>query len=231
MKNKDYYKIKELKENDRPREKLKLYGRKSLNETELLALLIGSGYMGKNALELAGMICKELNYNDIGSLTLEELMSIKGIGIGIASRLIAAFELGIRISQKRADEKISYNNPKTIADSFMELLRYEKKEFFYALIFDTKNKLISKEEICIGHLNAALIHPREIFKNAIKKSANSIILIHNHPSGDPSPSKEDILITKRLIKSGEILGINILDHIIIGDGIYISMKKENMIEI
>ena len=178
MKNKDYYKIKELKENDRPREKLKLYGRKSLNETELLALLIGSGYMGKNALELAGMICKELNYNDIGSLTLEELMSIKGIGIGIASRLIAAFELGIRISQKRADEKISYNNPKTIADSFMELLRYEKKEFFYALLFDTKNKLISKEEICIGHLNAALIHPREIFKNAIKKSANSIILIH-----------------------------------------------------
>ena len=165
----------------------------------------------------------------LSHVTVEELTKIKGIGQCKAAQIIAAIELGKRLSSSSGDDKLKVDSPLVIAELLMEEMRYLTKEHFKIAILDTKNQIISIENISIGNLNASIVHPREVFNIAIKRSANSIILVHNHPSGDPTPSTEDINITHRLIDAGNIIGIKVLDHIIIGDNKYISFKQKNII--
>jgi DNA repair protein RadC len=223
--------IKELPAGERPREKLISYGARTLSNTELLAILIGSGTKDSSAIMLANKLLV-LDNSGISFLTEcvpEELTDVKGIGSAKACQLIAAIELGKRIATKPKEKKINVNSPKEVAALFMEEMRYLKKEFFKVLLLNTKNEVMTIDEVSIGNLNSAIVHPREVFSKAIKKSASSIILVHNHPSGNPQPSREDIDLTERLIESGKILGIEVLDHLIIGDGIFISLKEKMLI--
>ncbi|MEW9124211.1 MAG: DNA repair protein RadC [Thermotaleaceae bacterium] len=219
--------IKKMAESERPREKLVQFGVSALSNAELLAILIRTGTKDISAIELSQHI---LSYDASGlkylaECTVQELSKIKGIGVTKACQIIAAIEIGQRISKMASIERLQITSPKDIASIFMEEMRYYKKEYFKVLLLNTKNEIISTELISIGNLNASLVHPREVFVQAIKKSAASMVLLHNHPSGNPIPSQEDIAITKRLIEAAKIIGIDILDHIIIGDGVYKSFKE------
>lgn len=223
--------IKELPVDERPREKLIKYGVKSLSNAELLAVLIRNGIKDTSAIDLSNKI---LSINEEGirflvNCTVQELSKIKGIGKSKACQIISAIELGKRIASVSKKNRASITSPKDVAELFMEEMRYYNKEFFKILLLNTKNEIITVEDVSIGSINSTIVHPREVYINAIKKSASSIILIHNHPSGNPQPSKEDIKITERLVEAGEIIGIEVLDHIIIGDGIYISFKEKSII--
>ncbi len=223
--------IKELPETERPREKLYSNGPGSLSNEELLAIIIRTGSRTESSVELSK---KVLSLDNRGLVylrdtTLEELMEVKGIGKCKAAQILSAIEIGKRINHHTACEKVKITQPATVANLFMDEMRYLQKEHFRIILLDTKNQIIAKEEISIGTLNASIVHPRDVFKIAIKRNANSMILIHNHPSGDPTPSKEDISITNRLMEVGNLVGIKVLDHIIIGDRDYISFKEKNII--
>lgn len=223
--------IKELPESERPREKLCERGAESLSNEELLAVIIRTGSRTESAVELSKRVISRDNRGLVylRDTTIEELMEISGIGKCKASQILAAIEVGKRINYHTAAEKVRVNQPSTVADLFMDEMRYLQKEHFRVVLLDTKNQIMVTEEISIGTLNASIVHPRDVFKIAIKRNSNSIILIHNHPSGDPTPSKEDINITNRLIEVGDLVGIKVLDHIIIGDKNYISFKEKNII--
>ncbi len=227
MSEKYYIPIKKLAESERPREKLIKYGVGSLSNVELLAILIRTGTKNNSAIDLSQKI---LSFHPEGirflaDCTLEELMQIKGIGISKACQIISAIELGKRLAMSSLAHSPYVKSPLDVANVFMEEMRYYKKEYFKIILLNTKNQIIAVEDISIGSLNSSLVHPREVFVRAIRKSSSSIILLHNHPSGNPEPSTEDIKITKRLIEAGRIIGIEVLDHIIIGDGKYISLKE------
>lgn len=161
--------------------------------------------------------------------SVEELQEFKGVGLSKATTIVACLEFSSRIRRKNTIRKITVNSPESIKDYFVEKYRYEDREFFETLLFDTKNQLIGIQEISIGDLSRSLVSPREVYKFAVRRSAESIIFVHNHPSGNPEPSKDDVLVTKRLIDAGNILGITVLDHIIIGYDNYVSLKRENLI--
>lgn len=222
--------IKNMINMERPREKLIMFGSDTLSDAELLAILIRNGVAEKSALQLAEEV---ILYNPTGLKFLtncvpEELTKIYGIGEAKACQIIAGVELGKRVSSRLNDKRISLNNPENVALHFMEDMKCYTKEHFKSLMMNTKLEIIAEETIAIGSLNFTMIHPREVFSKAVKNSSASIILVHNHPSGNPMPSKDDINITNRLIEAGEILGIKVLDHIVIGDGVYVSLKEENM---
>ena len=208
-------KIKEIAKEQRPRERLKAGN--VLNDAELLALLLGSGTKGESAIDMGNRLLSENGLDKLNSLSIQELMKIKGIGLAKASKLIAAFELSKRVSSGKICEKI-VKNPSDIASHYIEKLKDLKKEHFIAVFLDSKNKIIKDEVISIGTLNSSLVHPREVFKEAIKNSANSIILVHNHPSGSVEPSDEDYRVNKVLVETGNLVGIKVLDHLIVGDG-------------
>lgn len=219
-------KIKLLPEDERPLEKSLSYGIDSLSNRELIALLINSGTKNKSAMELAEEIISmdETGIGYLRGITLEELMTVNGIGFSKATRLLAAIELGKRLALKPVYMGMSVESDKDVADLFMEDLRYQKKEFFKAVLLNSKGGIISIETVSVGELNSTIVHPREVFSKAVKKSAAAIIFVHNHPSGDSTPSKEDLLTTARLVECGNLLGIIVSDHLIIGDGQYTSMR-------
>lgn len=222
--------IKGLPTQERPREKLLHQGKESLSNGELLAILLRSGTREKSALELAGEI---ISMTEDGIVYLqecspEELAAVKGIGTAKACQILAAVELGKRVSTYPRRQKDAVGSPGDIVRLFMEKMRYYKKEHFCVLLLDTKGKVIGETEVSVGDLNSTMIHPREVFFQAVRRSAAAVALIHNHPSGDPSPSREDIETTGRLMESAAILGISIVDHIIIGDGVYTSLKSEGL---
>lgn len=224
--------IKEMAVHERPREKMVLNGPKYLSNSELLAILIRNGNKDMSAIELANRIINMDKVEGIRSLyniTIEELSSVKGIGTAKACQILAALELGKRIAKYIPKDKIKITSPDDICINYMEELRYLKKEIFKIVLLNTKNEIICDLDISIGSLNSSIVHPREVFIEAIKRSANKVILIHNHPSGSPEPSKEDKNITQRLIEAGKILGIDVIDHIIFGDGIYFSFKEKLLI--
>lgn len=222
--------IRHLNVEDRPREKMLQSGISSLSETELVAVLIGTGQRGESALLLAEtLLFTAGNHEQFMEMTLEELMSIKGIGLSKASRILAGIELGKRFHRRKTIREIAINNPQSIYNHFSVTLRNEQREHFIIVMLDTKNKVIGEAVVSIGNLNSSIVHPREVFKVAIKRSAHSLILVHNHPSGDPEPSQEDLLITERLIQASKIIGIDILDHIIIGYDRFYSMKQHQRI--
>ncbi len=222
--------IKGMPQDERPREKMLYQGKEKLSNSELLAILLRSGFRDKSALELANDI---LSVSDEGLLyledcSLEELSSVKGIGTAKACQIMAALELGKRAATSPRKKKPSVGSPGDIVRLFMEKMRYYKKEHFKVLLLDTKGKIIEETEVSVGDLNGAMVHPREVFLQAVRRSAAAVVLLHNHPSGDPEPSMEDVETTERLVESARILGINIVDHIIIGDGVYTSMKSEGL---
>lgn len=222
--------IKGLPQEERPREKLLFYGKEALSTAELLAILIRSGTKEKSAIEVAQEL---LALDENGVLFLEnssseELAAVKGVGTAKACQILAAIELGKRAATH--PKKIGNNiaNPDDIVQLFREKMRHYKKEHFNVLLINAKGQIIEETEVSVGDLCSTLIHPREVFCQAVKRSAASVIFVHNHPSGDPNPSRQDIETTERLVKSAGILGIHVLDHIIIGDGRYISMKQEGL---
>ncbi len=225
------YTIKDLPLSERPREKLISHGVEALSNAELLALIIKIGNMEETAVEVAQKILSRDNRGIayLSDVTLEELMEVKGIGESKASQILAAIEIGKRLNRIGPQDKIKVSSPMVLVNLLMDEMRYLCKEYFKIAILDTKNQILAIENISIGTLNASIVHPRDVFKIAIKRNANSIILIHNHPSGDPNPSNEDISITNRLIDAGNLIGIKVLDHIIIGDNKYISFKEKNLV--
>ena len=221
--------IKDLNDNDKPREKLYKFGADKLSEYELIAILLGSGSRNEDVLTLSKKLWQYMSkFHRISELAIDDLMEIEGIGLSKACSIISALELSKRINIRECVDNFSVGSPKSVADIFMNILRDEMKEHFYVLLLDTKNKIISWDEISKGDLNSSIVHPREVFKYALKYSANSIICLHNHPSGDPTPSMQDIEITKRLQEVGNLVGIKLLDHIIIGYNKYISLREKGI---
>lgn len=227
----DYTTIKNMPISERPREKMLTYGCQSLSNAELLAIILSTGTREKTAIDLARGILNRTNegLRSLTNCTIEELMEIRGVGLAKASQIIAAVELGKRIALTANVNNYRIQGPEDVSNLVMEEMRYLNKEKFDIILLNTKNNVIAIENISVGSLNASIVHPREVFNVAIRRSSSAIILTHNHPSGDPKPSSEDINITKRLIEAGTIIGINVLDHIIIGDGIYFSMKEHDII--
>lgn len=224
--------IKSLPEEERPQEKALKNGIGALSDSELIALILRTGRQNESSIALAEEVlslCDEGLFS-MGTFSAEDLLNIDGIGPGKASTLMAAVELGKRIAASRIPEKYSAEDPESIASMFMENLRYEKKEYFKSVIVNTKGEVVSVDNVSVGELSSTLVHPREVFSRAVKKSAYGVIFVHNHPSGDPTPSEEDINTTARLVESGNILGIKVLDHVIIGDGRYESFREMDLIK-
>jgi len=218
--------IKELPETEKPREKMLKQGPSRLSNQELLAILIRTGRTNYSALDIAN----EVLYYDkrgliaLGNITIEELTTIRGIGPSKACQLMAGLELGKRVMDSNySKEKITC--PDDVFQHLKMRVVHLKKEKFYTLLLDTKNQIIAVEEISTGSLNASIVHPREVFHYAIKKNAKAMILAHNHPSGHPAPSQEDKGITERLVEVGKIVGIEVIDHIILGKESYYSFKE------
>lgn len=223
-------KIREMVKDERPREKMARYGRQTLTSSELLAILIKTGTEKRGVLEIADdIVHKSGGIRMLAEYSLEELSAFEGIGKAKASTILAAVELGSRIA---ASSQITFGRIKDsedVAAIFTEKLRYIKKEIFEALLLDAKGNIISTERISVGNLTSSPVHPRETFYAAVKRGAAAVILVHNHPSGDASPSDDDIKVTKRLKEAGDILGISVLDHVIIGDGSYVSLRALGII--
>jgi DNA repair protein RadC len=204
--------IKDLPEDSKPREKFKKIPSEFLDLKDLIAIILGRGTKNYGVLKISENISNKYDIDKLREISLVELQKIKGVGEINALKIKAALELGSR--RKIISLKV-IRNAKDVFDLCKDMMHL-KKEQFVILLLDTKNQLIKKEIVSIGTLNLSIVHPREVFKEAIKESANSVIMVHNHPSGDPTPSDADIKITKQLIKAGELLDIKVLDHVIIG---------------
>lgn len=224
--------IRDLPISERPRERLLKYGPETLSLQEILALILGRGISGESVLVTAQRILNKFgNLKDLASASLEELSKIKGVGLAKASQIKAAFELG----RRKEDSFYQYYQQKRIkipedaVNLVKSRLKGKKKEYFLVLLLSVKNQLLNIVEISKGSLDSNIVHPREVFKEAISASAASCIFIHNHPSGDPTPSEEDIQLTRRLKEAGEIIGIDVLDHIIVTDLKFVSLKEKTLL--
>ena len=224
------YTIKDIPADMRPREKLLRYGPGILSLQELLAIIIRTGSRDANAIQLAESILYQFkDLRGINHASIEELCNAAaGVGEAKAAEIKAALELGRRLNQQDS-EVVRIKSPQDVAAWVMEELRYLQQEQFRILLLNTKNVIIACEEVSKGSLNSSIVHPREVFARAIRRSAAAIILVHNHPSGDPTPSQEDINITRRLVEVGRLVGIEVLDHLVIGDGVFSSLKEKGYV--
>jgi len=220
----------DLPKEERPRERLKKVGVDNLSLTELLALVIERGKKGENVLNIAQNLISHFgNLENIKKASIEELCQVKGIGFATACKLKAVFKLGEKAQTKPTKYGQKIESPKDVFELLKNDLGDKKKEHFKILSLDSRNKLISIDDVSVGTINANLVHPREVFKTAIQHLAVSIILVHNHPSGDPEPSEDDLEITKRITEAGKLIGINVLDHIIITRTKFFSFKDKKLI--
>ena len=220
----------DLPREERPRERLQKVGVDNLSLAELLALVIERGRRGENVLAIAQNLISHFgNLAKMKEATIEELQQVNGIGFATACKLKAVFELGEKAQTTTTEYGQKIESAKDIFKLLKNDLGNKKKEHFKVLSLDSRNKLISIDNVSVGTINTNLVHPREVFKTAIQHLAVSIILVHNHPSGDTEPSEADIEITKRLIESGKIMGIDILDHIIITKNKFFSFKDKGLI--
>lgn len=221
-------KIKDLPRIERPREKLEKKRAQALRKKELLAIILRTGIKGKNVLRVAQDILSKYGDKKLIDVSYKELRNMHGVGPSKAAQVIAAIELGKRLYKEKVEKEVFINSSE---DVFKEVshIKENKKENFVVLYLDARNKLIYKETVSIGTLNANLVHPREVFEPAVRHLAAQVILSHNHPSGDPEPSEDDLKITKRLAKAGKILGIDIVDHVIVTKNDFFSFKENNLI--
>ena len=219
--------IKEIPLNDRPREKMAANGAAVLTDAELIAILLRTGTAEKSAIDIASEMTAEGGlYKRLAGITrLNELTNIKGLGQAKAATVLAALEIGRRIASAKPLEKIHLSCPQDVADFLMPRLRYAAKEQFVVILLNSKNKVIGTEVVSEGSLSSSIVHPREVFAPAILHHAAAIMVAHNHPSGDPKPSIEDEEVTRQLLRSGKVLGIPLIDHVIIGDGNYYSFLE------
>lgn len=219
--------IRDYPEDERPRERFIQNGPESLSNHELLAILLRTGTKEESVLQLANRLLT--NFEGLRFLkeaTLDEFTEIKGIGKAKAIQVLAAVEIGRRISSLAYDDRYVIRSPEDGANYVMNDMRFLSQEHFVCLYLNTKNQVLHKKTVFIGSLNASIVHPREVFKEALRRSSASVICLHNHPSGDPAPSREDIDVTKRLAEAGKIIGIELLDHLIIGENKFVSLKEK-----
>ncbi len=219
--------MKNMPTEERPRERLQQAGAAALSHAELIAILLRTGTANLSAAHLASNLLSSCGgVRGLTDMTIEEMTAVKGIGKAKAVQLQAAIELGRRLARTNPGDSVIIRSPGDAAEYVMDEMRYLKKEHFVCLFLNTKNHAVAKETMSIGTLNAALVHPREVFRAAIKHNSASIICVHNHPSGDPEPSAEDISLTRRLVEAGQLVGISVLDHVIVGDGCFVSLKEQ-----
>lgn len=224
--------MKDIPNAERPYEKCLKQGAEALSDAELLAVLLRTGTKGENVLALA----KRLLYQDGGAgplgihqFSFQSLMKLKGIGKVKAVQILCLSELAKRLSKASVEPRLRFSSSQSVAEYYMEDLRHRNQEVMKLLLLNSKAELIDETNISKGTVNASLVTPRELFVEALKKEAVSMILLHNHPSGDPTPSRDDILTTKRISECGLLIGIELLDHIIIGNNCYVSFQEENLL--
>lgn len=222
--------IHDLPASERPRERLQKFGAEALSAQEILAVILGRGISGESVMVTAQRLLSQFgSLKGIAGASLEELAGVRGIGLAKAAQIRAVFELTSRLEEYHGSEKKEVvKTPEDVVAQVRSRLKSKKKEYFLALLLDTRNQLIRVAEVSVGSLDSSIVHPREVFKEAISASAASVIFAHNHPSGDPEASEDDISLTKRLAEAGEIMGIDVLDHVIIGDRKHLSLKREGM---
>ncbi|MFS8578936.1 MAG: DNA repair protein RadC [Novibacillus thermophilus] len=221
--------IRDVPPDERPRERLMQFGAAALSNAELLAILLRTGTSSLSAVHLAERILAHTGgLKGLTDSTIESLVELKGVGPAKAIQILAGVELGRRISRSLPEERFTVRSPQDAADLMMDELQHLAQEHFVCLFLNTKNQVIGKDTIFIGSLNASIVHPREVFRRAIQRASAAVICLHNHPSGDPSPSAEDRNVTKRLQEAGKLLGIDVLDHIIIGEQSFYSMKENGL---
>jgi DNA repair protein RadC len=222
--------IRELPSHERPRERLQHHGASVLSTAELLAIQLRIGTKERSALGLAELLLNEFEgLRGVAGASIEQMSRVKGIGPVKAVEILAALELGKRLTALTGEDKPCIRSPQDVANLLLPELRDAKKEHFKSLLLDTKNRVLKIITVSIGILDSSLVHPREVFKDAIQASAASLIVAHNHPSGDPTPSAEDKRITQRLAETGQIIGIELLDHIILGDNRWVSLKERGVL--
>lgn len=222
--------IHDLPKAERPRERLKSLGPEALSGQELLALLIGRGIPGRSAVFIAqDLITRFGNLRSVSSATIEELSAVRGVGLAKAAQIRAAFELGRRQDLEPDIGRYSIKSPQSLVNAIRKGIQEKAKEHFKLVLLNTRNKIIGISTISIGTLNASLVHPREVFRDAIVHSASSIILVHNHPSDDPDPSDDDVTLTRRLAEAGRLMGIEVIDHIIVTGHGYTSFKERGIL--
>ncbi len=223
----DHLMIRDFPDSERPRERFLQFGAQSLSNQELLALLLRTGTKNESVLQLAErLICHFDGLRMLKDASVDEMTGLNGIGEAKAIQILAAVELGRRITNLCYEDRYVIRSPEDCANYCMNDMRFLSQEHFVCLYLNTKNQVLHKQTIFIGSLNASIVHPREVFKEAFRRSAASVICIHNHPSGDPTPSREDIEVTKRLRECGKLIGIEVLDHLIIGEKKYVSLKEK-----
>ena len=218
--------IRQYPEELRPREKLLQYGPEALSDQELLAILLRTGIKNRSALDLAQELLLSGGFVNLTQISTEELSSIKGMGLAKSAQIKAAVEIGRRLARQKLGPRPVIRTPADVANLLMGEMNFLDREHFKVLNLNIKNQVIGLDDVSIGSLNASLVHPREVFKQAIKRSAAWLILVHNHPSGNLQPSNEDQMLTKRLYEAGKLLGIEVLDHLIFGQNSFLSMKEK-----
>jgi DNA repair protein RadC len=222
--------MKTVAPHDRPREKLRRLGAAALGDNELVAIIIGVGQAKASALDLANMLLTAAGGLDgLARARGDELMRMSGIGEARASQLLAAVELGRRTLTRADRHRVQVTGPRAVAELLLPLYGNRPVEQFGVVLLDTKHRVMRTTIVTVGTLDASIVHPREIFREAAAAGAAAIVVFHNHPSGDPEPSQEDVALTRRLIAAGVLMGIDVIDHLILGNVCYISMKEQGYI--